>query len=67
MFKFSITLTWSKILATLIIILAFIIDVVAKNPGTVFMFALPFVTFLIAGKQTIDLLRTRQGKDPINK
>lgn len=52
--KFKIVLTWSKITAWLIIILAFYIDVKNNLGGTVFMFSMPFVVFLITGKQFFD-------------
>jgi len=52
--KFDITLTWSKAVAFIIVVLAFILDLLADKSGTVFMFSLPFVVFLITGKQLID-------------
>ena len=52
--KFSIDLTWSKIMALIVIGLATFIDVKSNSNGTVFMFAIPFVVFLITGKQIID-------------
>ena len=49
----AITLTWSKIMAFLILGCAVYLD--AKNGGaTAFMFALPFVSALIIGKQYFD-------------
>jgi membrane protein YqaA with SNARE-associated domain len=53
-FNFSVTLTWSKIMALIIIALAFVIDILADKSGTVFMYSIPFVVFLITGKQFID-------------
>jgi len=53
-FNISITITYSKIIATLIFIGAFIMDFANDKNGTVFMFALPFVVFLITGKQYFD-------------
>ena len=41
-------------MALVIIGLAFSIDVISKQGGTVFMFSIPFVVFLITGKQFID-------------
>ena len=61
MFKFSIELTWSKIMALVIIGCAIAIDITNMLPGTVFMFALPFATFLITGKQFIDWKRTKKA------
>lgn len=52
--KFLIELTWSKLVALIIVILAFVIDILSDKNGTVFMFSLPFVIFLITGKQLID-------------
>jgi len=51
--KFKIILTWSKFVALLVLIGAIYLD--EKIGGAnAFMFALPFVTFLITGKQFID-------------
>jgi hypothetical protein len=54
--KFSITveLTYSKIVATLVFLGAYFMDFLNDKQGTVFMFALPFVVFLISGKQYFD-------------
>ena len=51
--KFLITLTWSKIMALLILASSVTLDVMNKSASS-FMFALPFVTFLITGKQYLD-------------
>lgn len=51
--KFMIELTWSKIMAVFVLGGALYLDIV--NGGSQnFMFALPFVVFLITGKQVID-------------
>jgi len=55
--KFLIELTWSKIVALIIICLATVIDLHFDKGGQVFMFSLPFVVFLITGKQGIDALK----------
>ena len=52
--KFSIILSWSKVMALVIIILVFVIDLEMKQGGSVFMFSIPFAVFLITGKQFID-------------
>ena len=53
MIKTSVTLTWSKILAFVILACSMFLDI--RNSGaTAFMFALPFVVFLITGKQFFD-------------
>ncbi|MBA7500894.1 hypothetical protein ES704_03656 [subsurface metagenome] len=51
--KFSITLTWSKIVAVLVLASAVYLDL--TNMSNVFTYSLPFVVFLITGKQFIDL------------
>lgn len=53
-FKFTVTLSWSKIMALIIVALAFTIDIMYDKSGTVFMFTIPFVVFLITGKQYLD-------------
>jgi len=50
----SVYLTWSKLIAFIILILAFILDYANNKAGTVFMFSIPFVVFLISGKQYFD-------------
>jgi len=52
--KISIILTWSKLMALVILILSFIMDFANDKGGTVFMFAIPFASFLITGKQFFD-------------
>ena len=52
--KVSIFLTWSKIMAFIILILAFVLDIHTHKDGAVFMFSVPFVVFLITGKQFFD-------------
>ena len=49
-----ITLTWSKIMALVILILSFVLDWYNDKGGTVLMFSIPFVVFLITGKQYFD-------------
>jgi hypothetical protein len=51
--KLLITLTWSKIMAFVLIGCAITLDL--KNGGaTAFMFTVPFVSALILGKQYLD-------------
>jgi len=51
--KFKIILTWSKIVAILILGCAVYLDV--KNEGiAAFMFSIPFIVILVTGKQYID-------------
>ena len=51
--KLAIILTWSKIVAVLILGCAVHLDI--NNEGIhAFMFAIPFVVFLITGKQFLD-------------
>lgn len=53
-FHFEVTLTWSKIMAGLVIVLAFILDLLYTKSGAIFMFTVPFFVFLITGKQLND-------------
>jgi len=55
--KFNIELTWSKIMAVLVLGSAFYLDV--KNGTNVFSYSLPFVVFLITGKQFIDFKKQK--------
>jgi hypothetical protein len=52
--EFKIEVTWSKLTALIMLLLAAYIDIKIGISGTVFMFALPFVVFLITGKQYLD-------------
>jgi hypothetical protein len=60
--KFAITLTWSKIVAVLALGCAVALDVINKTAST-FMFTMPFVVFLITGKQMIDSKKKPVGDD----
>ena len=53
MIKVNIELSWSKLIALLIIILAFILELLDKSSG-VFFAALPTAAGLILGKQYYD-------------
>ena len=50
----SINITLSKVMAFLMLVLAFVIDLLSDKAGTVFMFAIPFVAAMIANKQYND-------------
>jgi hypothetical protein len=52
--KWLLTITWSKLMALIFQVLAFVIDMKFKTNGTVFMFCMPFSVFLITGKQYFD-------------
>ena len=52
--KFRITLTWSKIMALIITGGAVFLDIKTGQNGSVFMFSIPFIVFLITGKQFLD-------------
>jgi len=51
--KFKILLTWSKIMSLVVLCSSVFLDMKTNQTNT-FMFALPFVTFLITGKQFFD-------------
>jgi len=52
--KFAIILTWSKIVAVLVLGCAFYLDLTLKTEGKLFMFSLPFITAMIGIKQVFD-------------
>ena len=52
--KFNILLSWSKIMALVILIAAIFLEIKGETKGTIFMFTIPFITALITGKQIID-------------
>jgi len=52
--KFEIILTWSKIVAILVLGCAVYLDVTLKTEGRIFMFSLPFITAMIGIKQVFD-------------
>lgn len=51
--KFKIELTWSKFIALLVLMAAVWLDI-ENGSINAFMFALPFIIFLITGKQYLD-------------
>lgn len=53
MIKPVVTITWSKVMAFLVLACSVFLDI--RNGGaTAFMFALPFIVVLITGKQYFD-------------
>jgi len=59
--KFNITLTWSKFIALLILISAMLLDYL-NTGNSAFMYALPFVTALILGRQGVNMVETLKNK-----
>jgi len=56
--KIQITLTWSKLVAVLVLGSAVYLDVKTGSGASAFMYALPFIVFLITGKQYLDKNKT---------
>ena len=56
--KFSIELTWSKIMALVVLGYAFALDWRAGTFNNL-QYALPFVVFLITGKQYLDSRKSK--------
>lgn len=54
MLNVKIEVTNSKIIAYLMLFMSFAMDFLNDKGGTVFMYSIPFVVFLITGKQFID-------------
>ena len=58
--KLLVTLTWSKVMAFIILTCSMFLDI--RNGGaTAFMFTVPFVVFLISGKQYFDSKKIDNG------
>lgn len=60
----SLYITWSKLVAFIMLILAFVLDFITDKKGTIFTFAIPFVVFLISGKQFFDKNKPEIKTDP---
>jgi len=54
MVEVKVEISFSKIMALLVLVGAFTLDVLNDRNGTVFMFSLPFVVTLISWKQYLD-------------
>ena len=52
--EYKIILTWSKIVALIMLLLGAYLDIFVTKNGLVFIATIPFVVFLITGKQMID-------------
>ena len=52
--KFEIRITYSKLFALLILIASVALDLNGDRSGQVLMFTIPFIVFLITGKQYFD-------------
>ena len=61
--NFAMTITFSKAMAFLIIVMSFLMDFLNDKGGTVFMYAIPFAVFLITGKQVIDWNKLKTNKN----
>jgi len=61
-FRIQVTLSWSKIMALLVLLMAFTIDLKYGNGGTIFMYSLPFAIALITGKQILDKNKNENNK-----
>ena len=60
--NFYLNITFSKFIALIIILLAFALDFRHTAGGQIFMFTVPFVNFIITGKQVIDLKENAQSQ-----
>ena len=59
----AMVITFSKAIAFYMLTLSFLMDFLNDKGGMVFMFAIPFVVFLITGKQAIDWKKERTDKN----
>lgn len=60
-FKFNVTLSWSKIVAFIMLIFSFTLSM-HTNEVSSFIASLPFVAMLIMGKQYFDLKREKKDE-----
>jgi len=60
--KLLVTLTWSKIMAFVLILCSMYLDI-ENNTNNTFMFTVPFASALILGKQYFDRNRTYDSTD----
>jgi len=61
-FHIQVDLTWSKIMALVILADSSVLDCITKSDGRVFMYALPFVVALIGNKQITDTVKEIRNK-----
>ena len=59
--KFEISLTWSKIMALLVLVYAFLMDKQIEGHAAL-IYSLPFIVFLITGKQVLDSRKKEEPK-----
>ena len=59
--KLKIELTWSKIMALVVLVYAFIQDLGPEGHDAL-IYSLPFIVFLITGKQVIDWRKNEKTK-----
>ena len=63
--KFNINLTWSKIVAVVLLAVGFYLDITNGGNSSV-MYVTPFVVFLITGKQVAESYKNKNN-EPIGK
>ena len=63
--KFRITVTASKVMALLLLLASVFLDVYNTKSASTFMFAVPFISALVLGKQGMDTLK--EVKNGTNK
>jgi hypothetical protein len=66
MIKVNINLTWSKVMALLILIAAVGLDWKNDTGASAFMYAIPFISALILGKQGVKLIEEIKTNKKIN-
>lgn len=62
-----IYLTWSKLMALILLILGFTMDLLNDRSGAVFMFCVPFFAAMITGRQAINSFNTTEKNDGATK
>ena len=62
MIQTNITITLSKIMAFTLLAGSIALDIINTKSATAFMFAVPFISALVLGKQGLDILKQKVGQ-----
>ena len=60
--KVEITLTWSKLMALLVLIYAFVMDIRVEDEHAALVYVVPFIVIMIGAKQALDLKKDIEKK-----
>ena len=60
--KVKIELTWSKLMALLVLVYAFVMDIRVEDTHTALVYVVPFIVVMIGAKQALDLKKDTEKK-----